>query len=202
MPLLRWLIRAGAPVDEVPVARLAVNRNHPAILRWWIESGRPWNAKECAEEAAWRGRWAVVTLIADVSGHLPDNLASLAAAQGHLTLLQRALDAGDDVDPDVLDLAANRGHTAVVDYLLRSGRCAATEDTARAAAAAGRTATLERLATFGCHLPERQQQQQQQNKKKKKKAKQVGDAARQKGEKRKGGTASGAWARSRRAAKR
>jgi hypothetical protein len=88
LQLVRWLLTLGPDeslCDSLVVA--AAGSTSPKTFAWWIETGRPWPADECAEAAAEACVLPTVRLIHVQSGVLHPATADLAARAGNLDLL-------------------------------------------------------------------------------------------------------------------
>jgi hypothetical protein len=122
LPVMQFLHAQGCPWDET-VTSAAAARSDLEILRWASEHGCDWNERAILSEAASSGNVELTAWVKQQPGVV--------------------------CNEDAMDAAAQKGHTAVCEYL-RAQQCPWSAQTCFGAAASGHVHTLRWLHEHGC----------------------------------------------------
>lgn len=118
LELLQWLRREGCPWNEITPA-FAARGGHLELLRWVMSNGCLWSAR-VYYEAASADNLHIMEFAYSRGCPWDEYVCYMAAYSGRLDILKWLINHGCPWDRRVYDTALQRGHTEIVDCVLRN----------------------------------------------------------------------------------
>jgi hypothetical protein len=145
---LQWLASRAAMCAES--SAIAARYGHTNILKWLCEIKFPIIEGTCGE-AAFYGHLGVLQLLYTKNHKWHEKCGLVAAAGGHLAVVQWLSEHGCAYDITAMTLqAAHYGHKQLLDWLLTQAGAQLSVDVMEAAAAGGQLLMCQHLRSLGC----------------------------------------------------